>query len=292
MITFFSSRAHAYTLQLFLTLAPEERPRFRHIVYEDLPRREVSPLGGTYIFSDLERLGPRLSEIALGVLNKLTSAGLPVRFLNHPTRSMRRYELLRTLHDNGSNDFDVYHLVGRRNPRRWPVFVREESEHRGPISSLLSNGDELERFEQEAVSSGALRQDRLVVEFCDTQDEHGLYRKYSAFCVGDAIIPRHVFFSNQWCIKEFDRLDPELVEEEHGYLEGNPHRAAIAALFAHARLQYGRIDYSLKGERIQVWEVNTNPVIVRPEHLQHPVRGDSHRVFVQRVRQAFAAIDS
>jgi hypothetical protein len=33
------------------------------------------------------------------------------------------------------------------------------------------------------------REDLLVVEFCDTSDADGIFRKYAAFRVGNAIIP-------------------------------------------------------------------------------------------------------
>jgi hypothetical protein len=40
-----------------------------------------------------------------------------------------------------------------------------------------------------------------IVEFCDTSDGRKRFRKYSAFKVGDAIIPRYLQVSTEWMIK-------------------------------------------------------------------------------------------
>src|SRR3546814_10272912 len=51
------------------------------------------------------------------------------------------------------------------------------------------------------VAEHVSRDTLLITEFCDTQDDRGLYRKYSAFNVGGRIIPRHLHFSRSWQVK-------------------------------------------------------------------------------------------
>jgi hypothetical protein len=105
------------------------------------------------------------------------------------------------------------------------------------------------------------RRELLVTEFCDTADSNGVYRKYSAFALAGRIVPRHVFFGSQWMLKAAEMLTPETIEEEHRYIARNPHAVELREIFSLARIDYGRIDYSVCNGQIQVWEINTNPMI-------------------------------
>ena len=67
--------------------------------------------GGTYVFTDLERLTPDETDRAAHLWNEIEGSGLGVPLVNHPLRCMRRYQLLRTLCDARINDFDVYRLI-------------------------------------------------------------------------------------------------------------------------------------------------------------------------------------
>jgi hypothetical protein len=102
----------------------------------------------------------------------------------------------------------------------------------------------------------------LMIEFCDTSDEDGLFRKYSSYRVGAPIIPIHIMFSKHWYVKSSTTAGEQARREEWKYLNQNPHEQQIRAIFHTARIEYGRIDYSLLGDRIQVWEINTNPSIL------------------------------
>ena len=46
---------------------------------------------------------------------------------------------------------------------------------------------------------------------------------------------------------------------ELDWAQANPHAAEVAAVFRHAGIGWGRIDYGLHRGRIQVFEINTNP---------------------------------
>src|SRR5262249_50787220 len=97
---------------------------------------------GTYVFADLERLSPDTLLRAAALWDSLADSHRDVRLLNHPIRSMRRYELLRNLHEQGINTFDVYRVTEGRAPRQYPVFLRIENDHSGPISPLLKSPSE------------------------------------------------------------------------------------------------------------------------------------------------------
>jgi hypothetical protein len=221
------------------------------------------PKPGAYIFADLERLSPGELQKAAIVWQALTDAGAGIRLLNHPTRSMRRYELLRTLHERGINHFDAYRLTEARWPARYPVFLRREDEHGGAMSPLLRTRGELEAALDDLHRKGEVRDGLLVVEFCDTADVDGIYRKYGAFVVGDRVFARSVLFSRHWVQKRRDLNELEMLREQRQYLEENPHEAALRDIFRLARIDYGRMDYGLLHGKIQVWEINTNPLIMR-----------------------------
>lgn len=46
-------------------------------------------------------------------------------------------------------------------------------------------------------------------------------------------------------------------------MEENPHRESVLGAFDLAHIEYGRVDYSLKNGEIVVWEINTNPILLR-----------------------------
>ena len=292
MIHYVATRYWLSVMDWFLVeWAPELEATIQRLAYPELCRKRELPRGA-WIFADVERLSPAEQARAAQIWNALAEAGKGVRLLNHPVRSMRRYELLRMLHETGVNAFDVMRLDEMRRPKRYPVFVRRERDHGGDESALLAGPEELEAEIDRRVRAGQSLDGRIAVEFCGEADARGLYRKYSAFRIGDAIVPRHVLFSREWLIKGHDVLDPEVAAEEFAYIRDNPHEGELREVFERARIDYGRVDYSVVGGRIQVYEINTAPVIgdFGPEAcdaLRQPVLG----LVAARLAEAFAALD-
>ncbi len=213
------------------------------------------------------------------------------RLLNHPTRSMRRYELLRNLYERGINTFNAYRVTEGRWPERYPVFLRLESDHGGPITPLLRSRHELVDAICAFERTDDRREELLVVEFCDTVDARGIYRKHGAFIVGDRIVPKSLQFSRCWVQKSPDLKDPELLREEAQYVEHNPHEDTLREIFALARIQYGRMDYAILDGRVQVWEINTNPTIVGGGAGPDP-RAAVRRLVLTRMVAAFETLSN
>lgn len=287
MIHYLGTRAHLYTMRRFLAeWGRPLQPHVRVLAYEDLPRRPRLEFGA-YIFSDLERLPPAGLEAAARVHQALTDAwdGC-VPLLNHPTTSLRRYELLRRLRCEGINRFEVYRATEHRLPRRYPVFLRREDDHVGPLGELIGDQSELLARLDALRRSGSSLDPVIITELLDTADADGVYRKYSAFVVGERVIPRHVFFSRGWNVKFPDRVTPALVREELDYLRANPHATALRRVFELAGIQYGRIDYALSEGCMQVWEINTNPWVMSFADGGGPQRRPAHRLFWARMCQA------
>jgi hypothetical protein len=141
--------------------------------------------------------------------------------------------------------------------------------------------------------------DLIVVEFCDTRGSSGIFRKYSAFIVGDNVLPHTLMHSTNWITKSHGRLiDANTAREELEYVRNDPHAKWLKKTFELARIRYGRIDYGLRDGEPQVWEINTNPTIIRrpggdpiseeQRRLRDPVR----KQFFPNFQAALEAIDS
>jgi hypothetical protein len=267
MIYYLATGGGAHTIRNSLARLPEDLQRRTGVVlYDALLRARDLPCG-TYIFSDIERLKPDVAIRAAAVWHALERSGAPVRLLNHPLRSMRRFELLKTLHHAGVNDFDVHRFVdGDANPR-FPVFLRGADDHSGSRTHLIRSPGALAYAARRLRQLGMAAEDIIIVEFRETRDANGLYRKYGAYRGGDQIIPTHIYFSDFWMLKtvmdrRFEKGAPPeetLVEEEIAYQEQFPHREELRRIFTLAGIDYGRVDYTVVGGRLLVWEINTNP---------------------------------
>jgi hypothetical protein len=288
MIHVFVTRDHAYTIEHYLeTWGRELRGTIKPLYYEELAfGPTLSP--GAYVFTDLERLPPPQMERAAIVWRTLSARSPDFRLLNDPSKLLRRFELLCALRAAGVNRFRACRVKELPNDLRFPVFIRRASEHDGAISPLLQSRDRLDRALADAKSQ---RDDLLVVEHCDTADAAGIYRKYSAFRVGERIIARHLFHSRKWMLKKADLVDDAFVEEELRYLRENPHEPELRRIFELAHIDYGRIDYALLDGKIQAWEINTNPTITVAPNRTAPPRLLGQGLFAAAFGDAIAAID-
>ena len=291
MIYYLVTRHHRYTMADYLaSWGRDLAARVRVVPYGALPANPDLP-AGTYVFSDLERTSALQRAFLTRLADQLAAHG-GVRLVNHPSRSLRRHDLLRRLRAEGQNRFDVRRATVTDTPLRYPVFIRQESDHTGSLTSLIHGAADLERTLQVLVMEGHDPRDLLVVEWCNTADADGIYRKYSAFRIGDRILPRHVLFSRGWMLKDVDLLEPHHIDELRAYCRDNPHEQAIRALFDAAEIQYGRIDYALLDGAIQVWEINTNPLVARPPEAYPEFTHRFHGAFAAAFDEAFAALDA
>jgi hypothetical protein len=289
MIYYLVTPKYEHTMQNYLAhWAPELQPRVKIVFYDKVLRARELPLG-TYIFSDLERLLPSETEIASQIWEQLNAAG--ARLLNHPKRTLKRYDLLTMLYEKGRNRFRVVRASGNTRGLHYPVFLREEGEHTGSLTRLLTNRQQLDESLVGAMFRFHRLSTLLVVEYCHTADSDGTFRKYSAFMVGGRVVPCHVDCSRGWMVKDTDIVDESIMAQELNYVQTNPHRAWLEETFKLAGVDYGRIDYSMLEGAPQVWEINTNPVVIlTPDHyseIHMPVK----RTFAAQIAPALAAID-
>ena len=300
MIHFITTAAEAYTLRDYL--APRGGAfagRFRIVDYEQMPAWTCVERG-TYVLAALDQLSAGMLDFVRTLVEQLEGTE-GVRFLNDPSRTMRRFALLETLARLGRNDFRVERVTRDCRGLRFPVFLRSERDHGGPLSPLLHSSRDVDGAIGRALARGFRLDDLLLVEFCDTADARGLVRKYGAFVVGDRVIPKSIAVSRDWMIKRRGTEDgAEFIEEDVAHTLANPHREALADIFRLAGVGYGRMDYSVKDGRIQTWEINLSPTIGEglgksslhlPEALQRR-RAVGREHFFRAFQEAWEEVDS
>lgn len=294
MIFYLVTKPHAYTMRTYLAdWGRALAERITIVPYAQFVARDKQPRG-SYIFSDLDRVKPAWLPRLQQHWDELGRTGNARKLLNEPARVMTRLPLLQALHATGVNDFDAYPIEPNKPPMpaRFPVFIREANDHKGPVTELIRNQSELVQYLEYCARAGKLSGAPIVVEFVDTADACGIYRKYSAFRFGDHIVPAHIVTGRDWVVKSTNsERGARYIAEELDYVASNPHAAELMTLFSIANIDYGRIDYSLRGGRIQVFEINTNPIIMHPGESSNPQRTKKRRITAAAIERALLSLD-
>ncbi len=268
------------------------------LTWDQIVARQELPLG-SYVFLAIDQMSPTEKEIAAQCWEKLSEARADITLINHPSEVLLRYPLLHACYKRRQNTFRVRRAFDFLRCQEFPVFLRREHDHCASLTGLLRTRKELARAVAKSLSMGCRLRDLIVVQYCDTADDAGTFRKYSAFIVGGTVLPFNVTHSRNWITKSHGRLiNAATAREELAYVRTNPHAEWLRETFALANIRYGRINYGLCAGRPQVWEINTNPTIVRPaaatpipeelRRLRDPVR----QIVFPSLQAAFEAINS
>jgi hypothetical protein len=265
--------------------------------YEDLLAQQRYE-AGTYVFSTRDEVDPAMGRFIDALADELrTWPGAAI--FNDPARALRRFDLHGELWRRGLSGFRSMRATDDLSTIRFPVFIRSERAHDGALSPLLHSHGEIETWVGRVLALGRLLPDLMVVEFCETADAAGWYRKYAAFRVGDRIVPRGMNYGRGWVLKfAGNDFSMAMAEEELAYVRSNPHEQQLTEIFAAANIDYGRIDYALKDGRVQPWEINLNPTIgrgTRPSsrHIEPELRAtreETKEAFYAAFNAAWAAV--
>ncbi len=296
MIHYLTAARHAGAMTAYLAdLGKPLANRISILTYEQLfSKLPVTLPRATYILTSIGvPLGsfnpPSPARLLVARLrNELVRHHGPGSVLNDPMASLRRFPLLCMLHERGINRFAAHRAGELPETARFPLFLRLEAGAQWASIPLLHNRREY----QSALAGIAHHNGLLAVEFCDTRDDKGIYRKYGAFVVGNRIVPRHLFFSRDWMVKKADLTDSELLAEEMTYLETNPHADVLLNICRLAHIGYGRIDYAVHAGRLQIWEINTTPSLVGAPGPDDLLRRPAHQCFAAAFSSALDAMDT
>ena len=116
------------------------------------------------------------------------------------------------------------------------------------------------------------RRGRIAIGFANERSPDGYFHKYGAFNIAGRIVPHDMMFGQNWVVKvrfsdrtgapgrdrEYAR-SPEGIADELRYIIGNPHQEILLKAFSVAGIDYGRADYAVVNDRVQIFEINTNP---------------------------------
>lgn len=260
MIFYVTHKKHAYTQAVVLLYhRPDLQTSFRLVRYQDAGLlRGVD--AGVVIWSDMDRLTEDETRQAARLSAEL-SQQTSLTQLNHPSASLQRFDLLCMLHDQGRNGFRVFRPHELDDTIRYPVFIRDEVGALYEEPPLLHDRPALDAAL--ATLDGGRLVRPMVVELVGSPGPDGYYRKFAAFRVGDTIYAQHCAMSTSWFVKNSaDGLLPEHIDEVRAYIAANPHAGQVMQMFEKARMQYGRIDYTLADGRLVVFEINSNPTVL------------------------------
>lgn len=261
MLYFITMSDNKFTIELYLDT-------IRHNI--NFPARIVSYEEAAYIpsfrdavviFCDIERFPQDMLSIPRELYNRI-AVEQPRRLLNNPWKSMQRFELLKSLKSAGINSFDIHRPPVEDKTIRYPVFIRNELDHYGPVSGLIDSKQPLLEQLRTAKARRPGPFSPVVVEYCDTSLPDGRFPKYGAFYLWNKVVPRHLFFSNNWMVKGTTDQLPQDVARENDYIDNNHFAAQIEAAFKLAHIEYGRVDFAATPRGIEIFEINTNPTML------------------------------
>lgn len=289
MICFAMTRSKMVTHERLLRLP--EVPDVRLWSYDRIFAAHSLPRA-TWVFTDMDRLGFWDLELAALAYRLLETAG--VKCLNDPARACQRASLLRRLRGAGLNRFGVWRVADGEWPDAWPVFLRTDSGHRGPLGDLLHDRAELEAAIDRAIDAGHPSRELLIVEYCAQPIRDGLFHKRAVFRVGETMVPTLGVFDELWSAKrgKLGVAGLALYEAELAELRENRFGEPLRPAFELGAIGYGRADFALVDGTPQVYEINTNPTIGRIREHPHPPRMEAARHCERRFAEALHGIDS
>jgi len=294
-VFYFTTLRHRYTLKRWFDPAPSaEDPEVVQVTYDDLSRFDGARLPlGSYVFTDLDRLPSKKMRQSVALARRVQEAGGRRCVANWPNLVRNRFELLTLLRRTGINDYGCSRFDAHEKISRYPVFLRILGEHKGPASDLLHDGRELGQAIQKLLDDGARREDILIVEFQETDRFRDHFLTYGAYCAFGKVFPVDVAAAASWVAKYNVRsYSDDILRFESEWIRLNPHAAAIAQAFRVARIDWGRMDFSVYKGRIQVFEINTNPDLIANMTWNNEARRNDHLLPVElpAIRAAFARL--
>lgn len=286
---------HRYTIDQFLSSLRRnwpDPPRFiRCISYETLFALKRAPIGN-YVFTDIDRLSGYEIDAAGEVVKGLVKAAPGIRIANQPQRVLGRYALLRRLFEAGINSFNVWRLDEERAPDRYPVFLRREQDALGPESDLLHNEAEFRAAIAALQDAGKGLAGRIAVQYVPYEDATGVFRKFGAFNFSGRVVPQHLMLADSWVVKRgSSEITAQRSTEELDYVQDNPHAEHLRRIFRIAEIDFGRVDYCIADDRIEIFEINTNPNLPRAR-IDNEGRQARRKLVIEAALAGFADLNA
>lgn len=263
MIILLTTASHTYTHDY----VADQMPAVRQVSYPVFFGRRHLPKA-TYIFTDFDRLSFWQLELAAHVFRQIQAAGWCA--LNDPARVLHRLELLQRFKAEGLNSFSAWPASAASSVDAFPVFVRTQSAHRGNLTDLLHTPEALATAIESLINEGYPINDLMISEYCAEAQANGVFRKLSVYRVGARMIATPSVYESHWSAKygELGAAGEAGYREDLNDIITGRYCDELESYFALAGVDYGRADFSVVNDQIEVYEINTNPHI--EPSTQHP----------------------
>ncbi len=279
MIYFILAKRNGFTIPRFLRERGKPLKENIHVLhYEDLSSLKFLECTAL-VFSDLDIISHDQLAQARMLHDQICEEHPDLTIFNNPHKVKLRYELLRSLNEKGINPFNVYRHSDELDILRFPVFIRQENNHIGPLTSLIHNSKDLEANLLSLQLQGWDVENLLIVEYHDVKTIEGYYTRYAAFRIGTELYPYLLDYNSHWMAKYVD--SPYKDGEEYAvafeeFVLRFRDKSLLMSVFEEAKIEYGRVDYSLCNGQPVVWEINLNP--------DYEYEDQTHKHFSERVR--------
>ncbi len=177
----------------------------------------------------------------------------------------------------------------------FPLLVRAAGAHDGRDLVRLRGPGDLDRLDRFALDG----RPHYLTEFADYRDADGLYRKCRIVCVGDILLPRHLFISDHWKINieaGYFAEHPALHAEERAFLSefadrlGPPLRQAFGEVRARLGLDVFGVDGSLRPDGSLVFFEASPAMAILEAPAAFPEAFRYRVPYVQRIAEAIEAL--
>lgn len=291
MFRFLTTPGYESTAEAFVRPLPgSDVPRCEATTY-DAVLKSNHTVKAVHVFTDLERLSDSELVSAATLYRALREVSIPC--LNDPARVMVRYQLLCSLFEEGINSFAAYRADGQPKPARFPVFVRNESDHNGPMSALLKDQEELDDYLKRLVDGGRPLRGLLVIEYAAEPEQSGIWRRYETHRIGKNNSVWHQYLSDNWVNKNYGQhlTSDALQLEERAAMIANKVPDNVRRAFDIAGVEWGRADHATFRGRDVVYEINTAPHAWVTEPYGNKIRSESKRIGLDRMYALLREID-
>ncbi|MBX2818008.1 MAG: hypothetical protein KTR24_18520 [Saprospiraceae bacterium] len=263
MIYFLLTDRHRYTLDHYLGHRGKAINKHIGVIsYGELGRLNSIECS-TLIFSDFDRLSEAQLDVVSRIYHTVKEQYPGVKCLNDPARSLLRPELLRKLALEGINQHNAYGTDEDLSAVKYPVFLRHAYRHSGNLSGIIKDARHLVANIRALKLLGYDRNDLLIVEFLETADHHGRYRKYASLILDGKIFPLQLDVDQHWMVKDClafrDHEFEEYERELRAFVMEDPFREWCKGVSDLAAVEYGRIDFAMTPKGPEAWEINLNP---------------------------------
>jgi len=275
MLSFVITEMHQYTVRG--ALESRSHPLLDQVLilsWRDFLKLPQLP-ATDYLFLDVERIALPVRQAAAERMSALKREHPELRVLNPPETDLTRLAVMSRLEAAGINRFRVRPYRNLPCDWRFPAFLRRGDDHGGSASDLLHDMPTLiaegERLTAQGMPADAL----LATEFIDARNAEGFFEKRSYFRIGERFFPADLSGSKHWVCKG-EAKDPFRVDTSKAemiFLRGHEDEEQIKRAFDAAKVTYGRADYTAIGGHVQIFEINTNPMIETRRKMPRTLHG-------------------